>query len=344
MTPGSNQTITFLVTPPSTTPPQRYNLTVTVWNTDAPDIQQLDTFSLLIQDTPTLRVPPSLLLTAALQVGAPGETVTYLLTVHNNDLPSGNTSTFTLDAMLPSEWVGAYNVTSLTLVSNASSAVAFTLTAPLTASSRDYHFTLHVTNTADPDSTSHVTGIYRIAADIPDTSGDDAASDNTTAPPMDDAPPQNVTIHLTPEMPTTDDLINFTITMPRDNDTVIRVYVDDALVHQNVSTGNYTYQAGPFSEGNHTYYLEVEDDEGEIFRDPSNGTKLLSIDPPNIGLPTIPWYLFLLPILALILLNSVSQYLNSKGAKNTPSQPPSTPSASAPSLVSDTESDPSTSP
>jgi hypothetical protein len=119
--------------------------------------------------------------------------------------------------------------------------------------------------------------------------------------------------------------------------------MDDTLIHQNVSAGDYTYQAGPFPEGNHAYYLEAEDDDGTIIRDPPNGTKLLSIDPPSIGLPTIPWYLFLLPILALILLNSVSQYLNNRNVKNPPNPSPSTPpspTSITPADTDYTESDP----
>jgi PKD repeat protein len=324
---GSNQTGTLIVTPPFTTLPQRYNLTLTVWNTDAPDVSTTETLSLLVQDQQRSRVPPSLLLNLAVQSGAPGDAVTYLLTIQSNDPPLVNVSMFTLDAQVPSEWVGSFNVTSLTLASNTSATVAYTLTSPHNASSRDYHFTLRVTNTADAESTSHVTGIYRIPADT--TPSDNGNGDNATTP---------VTVQITPEMPTTEDLLNFTITGPSENDTVIRVYVDDTLVHQNVSTGNYTYQAGPFSEGNHTYYLEIEEDDGTVIRDPPNGTKLFSIDPPSIGLPTIPWYLFLLPIIALILVNSASQYFNSKNARNNPTQPPPPSASSTTTTVPDTVS------
>jgi hypothetical protein len=231
--PGSNQSLTFVVTPPVATPPQRYNLTLSVWNTVAPDLYETTTLSLLVQSPP-------------------------------DSIPA--------------------------------------------------------TDETPP-------------------------SDNTTLPPSEDSSPQNVTIQITPDMPTTNDLINFTITTPQNKDTIIRIYVDDTLIHQNVSTGNYTYQDGPYQEGNHTYYLEAEDDKGTIIRDPPNGTKLLSIDPPSIELPTVPWYLLLLPILALILLNSVSQYLNNRNMKNPQRQPPSTPSSPSSNptnthTTKSTESDP----
>lgn len=338
LTPGTNQTVTMIVTPDPSTQPQRYNLTLTVWSIEVPTLQVTDTLSLLILNASTRRVPPSLTLTSELQVGVQGEAVVYLLMIRNNDPPSVNASVFTLDAQLPTEWIGTFNVTSLTLSSNTSTIVAFTVTSPSTASSDDYNFTLRVTNPADPDLTSHITGIYRIPVADADNSTDDATSDNTTEPASDESPSQNLTLHLIPENPTADDRITFTITTPSDNDTIIRIYMDDALIHQNIATGNYTYQAGPFAEGNHTYYLEAEDNDGTLIRDPPNGTKLLSIDPPSIGLPTIPWYLFLLPILALILLNGVSQYINSKGAQTTPSQPPPTPTTSPPTTPTDSNS------
>jgi PKD repeat protein len=344
---GDNTTSHNATSSHTYTHPGSYAVTLTV--TEADHDQDVTDTPVWINVTTTAvtepeRHTPTLAIIDAVSATQPGASATYTLTLTNNDPSEFNTSIFALESTLPANWTGSLSDTDIAIPPGRNQSFTFMVTPPITTPPQRYNLTLTVWNTAAPDLYATTTLSLLVQApseSIPPTD-ETPPSDNTTLPGNEDSSSQNVTIHLAPDMPTTDDLINFTITTPQANDTIIRIYVDDTLIHQNVSTGNYTYQAGPFPEGNHTYYLEAEDDEGTIIRDPPNGTKLLSIDPPSIGLPTIPWYLFLLPILALILLNSVSQYLNNRNAKNPPSQPPSPPSpASITSAGTDsTESDP----
>jgi PKD repeat protein len=345
---GDNTTSHNATSSHTYTRPGSYAVTLTVTEADL-DQDVTDTPIWINVTTTAVTEPerhaPTLAIIDAVSATQPGSSATYTLTLTNNDPSTVNASIFALESTLPTNWTGILSDADITIPPGRNQSFTFMVTPPITTLPQRYNLTLTVWNTAAPN-LSVTTTLSLLVQDpsesIPPTD-EMPPSDNSTIPENEDPSPQNVTIHLTPDMPTTDDFIDFTITTPQDNDTIIRIYVDDTLIHQNVSTGNYTYQAGPFPEGNHTYFLEAEDDEGAIIRDPPNGTKLLSIDPPSIGLPTIPWYLFLLPILALILLNSVSQYLNNRNAKNPPSQPPSPP-PSPTSITSagtdSTESDP----
>lgn len=340
---GDNTTSHNATTSHTYTHPGSYAVLLTVTEADQ-DQDTTDTSVWINVTTTTMpepeRHPPTLTVIDAVSATQPGSSANYTLTLTNNDPSAYNTSIFAIEIILPANWTGILSDTDIAIPPGSNQFFTFMVTPPLTTPPQRYNLTLTVWNTAAPNLsvTTPFSLLVQESSDSPPSTDETPSSDNTTLPSNQDTSPQNVTIRLTPDMPTTDDFINFTITTPQDNDTIIRIYVDDVLIHQNVSTGDYTYQAGPFPEGNHTYYLETEDDDGTIIRDPPNGTKLLSIDPPSIGLPTIPWYLFLLPILALIFLNSVSQYLNNRNVKNPPNQPPSTPPSPTSITPADTDS------
>ena len=322
--------------------PGSYGVTLTVTEADH-DLDMTDT-PVWINVTATVvpepeRHAPTLTIIDAASATHPGSSATYTLLLTNDDSSADNTSIFAIESTLPANWTGILSDTDIAIPPESNQTFTFRVTPPITTTPQRYNLTITVWNTAAPN-LSVTTPLSLLVQEPPDSippTDETSSSDNTTLPSNEDSLPQNVTIHLTSDMPTIDDLINFTITTPQNTDTIIRIYVDDTLIHQNVSTGNYTYQAEPFPEGDHTYYLEAEDDEGTIIRDPPNGTKLFSIDSSSIGLPTIHWYLFLLPILALILLNSVSQYLNNRNVKNPPSPPPSAPQS--PTTIPPADSD-----
>jgi PKD repeat protein len=52
-----------------------------------------------------------------------------------------------------------------------------------------------------------------------------------------------------------------------------RLFIDDTLYQTWTTAGTQTYQAGTFTEGSHTYYVEAEDVAGNIGRDPLSGVK-----------------------------------------------------------------------
>jgi hypothetical protein len=138
-------------------------------------------------------------------------------------------------------------------------------------------------------------------------------------PPFDGDPspsrtPQNISVHIYPETPTSNQTITFTVEMNASLVTQlhIRIYVDNALIHQSNATDTYMFEAGPFSTGSHTFYIEVEDEEGVITRVPANQSLIFTVTLSKGTLPTSTWLGFLAASLPLLILNSLSYLITSK--------------------------------
>jgi hypothetical protein len=96
---------------------------------------------------------------------------------------------------------------------------------------------------------------------------------NVTSPYLDATPP-TASVSINPNEPNPTQNIVFTITCHDDQQLIeTRLYIDNTLFQTWDTAGTQTYQAGVFTEGAHTYYVEAEDVAGNIGRDPLSGVK-----------------------------------------------------------------------
>ncbi len=95
-----------------------------------------------VQANPTVAVSPS-----QTQYVKPGTTVTYTVTVTNNDNAGCSPSNFTLSATVPSGWAGVFGASPLNIVPGASGSTTLQVTAPATAADGFYTITAGATNT-----------------------------------------------------------------------------------------------------------------------------------------------------------------------------------------------------
>jgi hypothetical protein len=138
-------------------------------------------------------------------------------------------------------------------------------------------------------------------------------------PPFDGDPspsltPLNISVRIDPETPTSNQTITFTVesNATLDSQLRIRIYVDNVLIHQSNATDTYMFKGGPFSTGSHTFYIEVEDEDGMITRVPTNQSLIFTVTPSEGTLPTSTWLSLLAASLPLLILNSLSYLITSK--------------------------------
>ncbi len=89
---------------------------------------------------------PTVTLSPATQSGSPGATLTYALTVLNNDPATCPASNFTLSTTLPSSIAGKLDVSTLSIAPGATASTNLQLTSSTTAPVADYNFSVKATN------------------------------------------------------------------------------------------------------------------------------------------------------------------------------------------------------
>jgi hypothetical protein len=192
------------------------------------------------------------------------------------------------------------NHTAALLSPGESAVIALIITAPRTASPQNYTFIVTVMHGANASYDGQTRGIFTVISE-----NGDMPSDSEPPPPYS---PLNVSVHIEPEIPTSNQTVSFTIqtNASTETETRIRIYVDEILIHQDTASGTYTYEGGPFSAGPHTFHIEVENEDGVIIRIPANTTQTFIVTLSESSLPSFSWYGLLIAILPLLILNVVT--------------------------------------
>jgi PKD repeat protein len=311
--PDANATIVFTFSPPSITLPQQYNLTINVLNIDHPHLQANLTLPVEVIVPPSKHAPPSITISPPHDVGFNNFSAEYDVNIRNNDAPSFPPTTFTIIPSVPTNWTSTTNPSIITLAPGESAITTLTITAPSTTPPQNYTFTVTVLHGANTSYNSAITGIFQIKPQ----NGETPANED----PIPTKTPLNVSIHIEPETPTSNQTIIFTIRTNASTDTEaqIRIYIDDVLIHQGAVNGTYMYKSGPFSIGPHTFHIEIEDEQGVITRVPANNTQTFTVTSSELALPSFSWQGLVFGFLPLLILNGLSYFIRPKRPKsNTP--------------------------
>ncbi|MCC5994553.1 MAG: NEW3 domain-containing protein [Candidatus Aenigmarchaeota archaeon] len=107
---------------------------------------------------------PSVSISPSSQTGSPGQTLTYTITVINNDNSACNSSTFTLSVTsCPSGFTCNLAQTSLTISPGYSNSTTISVTSSSTSSAGNYTFTVKATNQNAPVYSSTVLANYKVS-------------------------------------------------------------------------------------------------------------------------------------------------------------------------------------
>lgn len=304
--PDANSTIVLTFSPPSTTRPQQYTLTINVLSIDHPDLQT--NFSLLTEVIvpPSEHAPPSLTVSPPHYIGLDNFSAQYDINIRNNDAPSFPPTAFTINTTVPTDWTSNTNPSTITLAPGESASTTLTITAPSTATPQNYTFTVTVIHNTNTSYNSATTGIFLVK-----TQNGETPSNEDPTPTK---PPLNISIQIEPETPKSNQTITFTIQTNASTDTEaqIRFYIDGVLNHQDSLNGTYIYESGPFSIGPHTFHIEIEDEQGVITRVPANNTQKFTVTSSELILPSFSWQGLALAFLPLLILNGLSYFFNFK--------------------------------
>ncbi|HEY0461091.1 MAG TPA: NEW3 domain-containing protein [Pyrinomonadaceae bacterium] len=178
-------------------------------------------------------------------IGA-GSSVSYTVTINNNN-PSGcSANTFNIQNSLPSGWSSTVAVPSLYAAPGASATTTMQVVAPNSAANGFYTLAINASNSANPVYTASVTGNLSVYSSLAVNVTSDAASYNSTQ-----------TIYLTANVsangsPISGANVNFTITRP--NGTIA---VTGTAVSNSNGVAVYSYKFNRKKDTNGTYQVSA---------------------------------------------------------------------------------------
>jgi hypothetical protein len=113
------------------------------------------------------RVNPTVTLTPDAQAGIAGSTLTYTVSITNNDPLESGPSTFSLTYSIPSGWSASLSKTSVTLnPGETDSSIILSVTSPTTASVGEYGISVAATNVEAPNRQGTGYALYRITENV----------------------------------------------------------------------------------------------------------------------------------------------------------------------------------
>jgi PKD repeat protein len=306
--PGANASIILTFSSPSITLPQQYNFTINVHNIDQPHLQTNLSLPVEVVRPPSEHAPPSITVSPPHSIGL-HFSAEYDINIRNNDAPSFSPTAFTINTTVPTNWTSNTNPSTLTLAPGESAITTLTITAPSTTTPQNYTFMVTVIHGANTSYNSTATGIFVVKPQNGETPSNEEPLPTKTA--------LNVSVHIEPETPTSNQPIIFTIqtNASTDTDAQIRIYIDDVLLNQDVLNGTYLYESGPLSIGPHTFHIEIEDEQGVITQIPANNTLIFTVTSSESSLPSFSWQGLVLAFLPLLILNGLSYIFNPKRPK-----------------------------
>jgi len=210
------------------------------------------TVSVTTTAAPCTAAAPSVSMTPLSQSAAPGNSISYQITVTNRDSSTCAATSFAFTNLVPTGFSGANSPASLSLNSGASASSILTVTSPSTATAQSYPVSATVYETSAPTLADTVQGSYVIAA-------------------PDSIPPFNVAITL----PTSGAVLKgtrVTVTASAsDNVGIGRVefYVDGALVATDTSTPySFNWNIRKIAPGSHSLQVRAYDTAGLVTASP----------------------------------------------------------------------------
>ncbi len=134
LAPGQTAGATFTVTSPLAASGETHDLTVTVQDADEPhhNGSATATYAVDAQDVPCIPGTPAVILSPESQSGAPGDSLTYTITVANADQGYCEPVDFAVSTALPADWDGALSLSqnSLSLAPGQTKEATLTVTLP----------------------------------------------------------------------------------------------------------------------------------------------------------------------------------------------------------------------
>jgi hypothetical protein len=115
------------------------------------------------------RANPSVSLTPPSQTGTNGQTLTYNLSITNNDGPNCLPSLFNISSVIPSNWSISPNLSSINLAPGATFSTPVNVSSFLITGSGNYNITITARNSADSSLVGSGTAVYVVQSNI-DTS------------------------------------------------------------------------------------------------------------------------------------------------------------------------------
>ena len=121
------------------------------------------TFSVTFPPTTCIRSNPTVSIAPSSQWGQSGSSLSYTVTVTNNDNSLCSSSTFSLASSVPSGWSSAFDISSASLSSGATGTATMTLTSPATEIDGFYDFNVTATNNDFPSFNGYATATYVVS-------------------------------------------------------------------------------------------------------------------------------------------------------------------------------------
>jgi hypothetical protein len=110
------------------------------------------------------RANPTVTVSPAQQEGSAGTMLSYTVSVTNKDNSACGSSTFAVQATLPSDWTGSVSPATLSLAPGETASTTLKVTSPSTVSAGSYTVSPSASNTAQPTYAASTTATYSVAS------------------------------------------------------------------------------------------------------------------------------------------------------------------------------------
>lgn len=169
LSPGASTVIAWPVTSSSNQPGATYSLKLTATDTAAPTYTASGQASYGIAPTSLscVRAVPTVSLSPTAQIGRPGDTLPYSVTVRNNNNSGCGTSTFRIAATRAAGLSGELPATSVSLGASASKTFSWPVTSAATLADGTYSISVAATDTGSLGKTATANGSYAVKASVP---------------------------------------------------------------------------------------------------------------------------------------------------------------------------------
>jgi PKD repeat protein len=228
-----------------------YSVTLTVFEDDG-DSESETKYNFISTTFSSPREYPSLEIEPISFSGCKGSQNIFTIRITNNDPSFYGESIFTIDYILPFNWIGLLSSDSVTLYPGSATFVNLTVESPDNVVPQEYDVSINVSNI----NFSSIQAIGKCTYSI-------------IIPP---------TIYVNIDTQDTSDKVTFYITcFNHTSIDKLNLYVDDVLIKSWTNSDANSYLGGPYSEGSHRYYVEVYDVVGNVGRDPVVGFRSFTI-------------------------------------------------------------------
>jgi hypothetical protein len=160
---GGTASTTLTVQSSPSASPAAYTVGATIRNAADASVTASASATYTVSGTACTRRNPSVTVSPAAQQGAPGSTVSYTVTVANNDTGCPAAS-FSQSATVPSGWTASFGATSMTIAAGSSASTFLSVKAPAAAAVGTYAIAPRARNAASPAHEGVGAATFRIPA------------------------------------------------------------------------------------------------------------------------------------------------------------------------------------